>query len=130
MKIYIKYLWIIPALYVSYQFGNKIFEVLLNGTEEFASIISVVPFLNPFSNILAYLIGIFDLAIALLLLIIPSTNSTKKYSKYIFLWVIVWPLIPSSLRYFGGVADFEIVEVSTMILSALVSYWLFKKFNR
>jgi hypothetical protein len=128
MKKIQKYLWMLPALFVAYEFGNKLLEVLAD-SQEFADIISVVKPLAPISNILSYTVGVWDLIIALGLLIIPNLNFTKKYSKYIFLWVIVWPLIPASVRYFGGVADFEIVEVCEIIVVGVVAYLLYRKYN-
>ena len=126
---YLKYLWILPALYVSYEFGNKLFEVLSDPLE-IMDIISVIkPFAN-MSNLLAHLVGYFDLVIAISLILIPSLIYTKKYSEYIFMWVIIWPFIPASFRYFGGVGDFEIVQVLSISISAIVSYLLYVKYNK
>ncbi len=128
MNKIIKYLWMLPALFVSYEFGKKLFEVLQD-SGEFTDIISVIIPNHAFVNFLAYATGFWDLLIAVALLVIPNFSATKKYSSYIFIWVILWPLVPASIRYFGGVADFETIEVSTMILSAIVSFWLYKNFS-
>lgn len=119
----------VPALFVAYEFAEKVTEVLADPSE-FAGIISVIKPLSSISVPLAYLVGFWDLLIGILLLAIPNLDKTKKYSKYIFLWVIFWPLVPSSIRYFGGVADFEIVEVSEMIICALLAYILYCYFNK
>lgn len=124
-----KYLWFIPALYVSYEFGGKIFEVTAD-KQEFINIISTVKPLIPFSSFLAYGIGIFDFAIAVALLTFSFFPVTKKYHKYIFQWTIIWPLVPSSLRYFGGVAPFEVGQVLLMSFSAYVAYVLWSRFNK
>jgi uncharacterized membrane protein len=94
-----KYLWILPALFVACEFADKLLEVL-ESSEEFANIIYVVIPSTSFAKFLAYVVGVWDFLIALALLIIPNLNSTKKYSKYIFLWVIFWPLVPASISYF------------------------------
>lgn len=124
-----KYLWFLPALYVSYEFGGKIFEVLAN-KQEFIDIISTVKSLVPISSFLAYGIGIFDFAIAVALLTFSFFPATRKYHKYIFQWTILWPFVPSSLRYFGGVAPFEIGQVLHISFSAYVAYVLWGRFNK
>jgi hypothetical protein len=120
MQNILKYLWIIPALYVSYFFGGKLFEVLDDATE-FVEIISVIAPLSPVATLLAYAIGVFDFVVALALLIVPNISATKKYTPYMFVWVILWPLVPASLRYFGGVAEFEIVEVAEVMFAGIVA---------
>lgn len=128
MKI-TKYLWYVPAIYVAYMFGNKIIEGLAYNPE-FAQIISVVPFLAPFSTFLTPIVGIFDFLVGLSLLLNPYITKSDKIQKFIFAWVIVWPFVPASLRYFGGVAEFEIVEVLSISISALIAYILWDKFTR
>lgn len=123
-----KYLWLIPALYVSYEFGGKLFEVLAD-SQEFIDIISVIKPLSPIANYLAHFIGYFDFLIAMLLLLIPTFTLTKKYAKYMFTWTTFWVFVPASLRYFGGVSDFEIVQVLSISLASLISYILYKKYN-
>lgn len=124
-----KYLWFLPALYVSYEFGGKLFEVLAD-KQEFVDTISVIKPLAPISTFLAYGIGIFDLVIAISLLTFSFFPATKKYHRYIFEWVIVWPFVPSSLRYFGGVAPFEIKQVLLMSCSAVIAFIVWAKFSK
>ena len=126
MEKFKKYLWMLPALFVSYEFAEKHTEVL-NDPTEFANIISVIQPLKTITIPLAYFVGFWDLIIAILLLVIP--NISKKYSKYIFIWVILWPLIPASIRYFGGVAEFEIIEIIAIISCGVLSFLLYEKFN-
>ena len=123
-----KYLWIIPTLYVSYEFGGKIFEVL-NDNQEFVDIISVIQPLTPIANYLAYGIGAVDFLIALALLTFSLFTVTRKYHPYLFMWAIIWPFVPASLRFFGGVAEFEIVQVFSMSFAAVLALVLYKKFN-
>ena len=73
----LRYIWLIPATYVSYQFGGKLFEVLADNTE-ITDIISVIHPLIPVSKYLAYFIGLFDMFITVLLLIIPLLKYTKN----------------------------------------------------
>ena len=137
MNKYLKYTWYIPALYVSYMFGNKIIEGMAH-SNEFIDIISVIKPLAPFAYTLTPLVGILDLSIGIGLvkyqtiakLIKVPTPTIYKFQKVIFLWTIVWPFIPASLRYFGGVADFEIVEVLSISISALVAYLLWSKYAK
>ncbi len=124
-----KYLWFLPALYVSYEFGSKIFEVIAD-KQEFVDIISVIKPLIPISSSLAYGISVFDFAIAIALLTFSFFSETKKYHKYIFQWTILWPFVPSSLRYFTGVAPFEIGQVLLISFSACVAYVLWNRFNK
>ena len=124
MKKYKKYLWLIPAVYVAYMFGNKVVEGL-QMSDEFQQIISVVPFMVPFAKVLTPLIGIWDLLIGLLLVLNPFTLKNQKLQKGLFMWTMLWPLIPASLRYFGGVAEFEIVEVATIIFCAGFAWYLY-----
>lgn len=128
-KYFKKYLWILPALYVSYEFGSKIFEVVAD-KGEFVDIISAISPLAPFSSFLAYGIGAFDFIIAIALLTFSFFPVTKKYHHYIFIWAILWPFVPSSLRYFSGVAPFEIVQVLSISIAAVVAYILWGKYNR
>ena len=118
---------LLPAFFVAYTFGDKLLEVLYDPSE-FAAIISVVPFLVPVSGLLAYAIGIFDACVAAAVLIVPSLRATKKYAPYVFGWVTVWPFVPSSMRYFGGVAEFEIVEVVLIVVAALAAWWLWQMY--
>ena len=127
MKI-TKYLWYIPALYVAYMFGNKITEGLAH-SQEFINIISVISPLKQFAYSLTPLVGALDLFIGLALLFNPIITKSYKIQKILFVWAMVWPFLPSSLRYFGGVAEFEIVEVLSISISALVSYLLWMKFT-
>lgn len=124
-----KYLWFLPALYVSYEFGSKIFEVLAD-KQEFVDTISTIKPLIPLASFLAYGIGIFDFGIAIALLTFSLFPVTKKYHKYIFEWAIFWPFIPSSLRYFGKVAPFEIVQVLLISFSAYIAYLLWSKYSK
>ena len=123
-----KYIWIIPSLYVAFEFGGKFFEVL-NDKTEIAGIISVIKPLASISESLSYMVGGFDLLIAISLLTFSCFTITKKYHKYIFIWTIFWPFIPASFRYFGGVGDFEIVQVLSISIFALIAYLLYRKYN-
>lgn len=123
-----KYLWYIPALYVAYMFGNKLIEGL-GHSEEFAQIISVIPALKNFAYTLTPLVGIWDFTIAIALLLTPTLCKNRKVQTGIFIWVMVWPFLPASLRYFGGVGDFEIIEVLSISFSGLAAYLLWKKFT-
>ena len=124
-----KYIWILPALYVAYMFGNKIVEGMAH-SQEFMDIISVIPFFKPFAYTLTPLVGILDLCIGLSVLLNPFITKNNKIQTFLFVWVMVWPFLPASLRYFGGVAEFEIVEVLSISISALVSYLLWNRYSK
>lgn len=124
-----KYLWVLPTLFVSYEFGNKLFEVLKDN-QEFMDIISVIHPLAPFSSFLSYGIGIFDFVFALAILGFSLCQKTKKYHPYLFAWAALWPFVPSSLRYFGANMPFEIEEVLLMSASAIIGYILWSKFAK
>ncbi len=124
-----KYIWLIPALYVVYMFGGKIVEGFAH-SDEFIAIISVIPFLKPFAYTLTPFVGLLDFCIGLSLILNPFITKNQKIQTFLFIWVIVWPFVPSSLRYFGGVADFEIVEVLSISLSALVAFLLWNTFTK
>jgi hypothetical protein len=126
MKI-TKYLWYTPALYVAYMFGNKIVEGFSH-SQEFIDIISVITPLQPFAYTLTPMVGILDLFIGLSLLLNPIITKNTKIQTFLFVWAMAWPFVPSSVRYFGGVAEFEIVEVLSISIAALVSYFLWRKF--
>lgn len=123
-----KYLWYIPALYVAYMFGNKIIEGFAH-SEEFIQIISVIPPLKNYAYTLTPLVGLLDFCIGTVLLLNPSITKNPKIQKYIFIWVIVWPFLPSSLRYFADIAPFEIVEVLSISLAGVLAYLLWNKFT-
>jgi hypothetical protein len=128
MNLIKKYIWLLPALYVSYEFGGKLFEVLNDKTE----IVNIISVIKPFSSIavqLAYFVGVFDLLIAISLITFSFFAVTKKYHKFIFIWAMLWPFLPASVRYFSGVGDFEIIQVLSIFISASVSYLLYRKFN-
>lgn len=124
-----KYLWVLPALYVSYEFGSKLFEVIAD-KQEFVDIISTIKVLAPISSLLAYSIGIFDFCIAIALLTCSLSPISKKYHAYIFMWAIIWPFVPSSLRYFTGISPFELVQVLSISIAALVSCVLYTNYNK
>ncbi|MFA6608813.1 MAG: hypothetical protein WCT07_02805 [Candidatus Paceibacterota bacterium] len=128
MQKYKKYLWYIPALYVSYMFGNKILEGLAH-SEEFIAIIGVISPLKPFAYVLSPFVGILDFSIAVLFLVKSFITNNIKIQKYIFIWVILWPFVPASLRYFGGVGEFQIAEVLSISVAGIISYVLWKKFT-
>lgn len=123
-----KYLWYIPALYVAYMFGNKITEGLAH-SQEFIDIINVISPLKPFAYSLTPFVGLLDLFIGLSILLNPFITKNQNIQKFLFVWAILWPFVPSSLRYFGGVAEFEIVEVLSISVSALVAFGLWWKFT-
>ena len=129
MQIIKKYIWYVPALYVAYMFGEKITEGFAH-SDEFIAIISLVPFLKPFAYTLTPFVGLLDFFIGLSLILNPFITKNKKIQIFLFVWVIVWPFIPSSLRYFGGVADFEIVNVLSISISALVAFLLWNTFAK
>lgn len=123
-----KYLWYVPAFYVAYMFGNKIVEGWAH-SEEFIQIISIITPLKNYAYTLTPFVGLLDLFIGLALLLNPLITKNEKLQKYIFIWVIIWPFLPASLRYFGGVDAFEIVEVLSISVSGIISYLLWKKFT-
>lgn len=127
MKI-TKYLWYVPALYVAFMFGNKIVEGFAH-SEEFIQIISLIAPLKPIAYYLTPLVGLLDLFIGLSLLLNPFVTKNEKIQAWLFVWVVFWPFVPASLRYFGGVAEFEIVEVLSISISAILSYLLWQKFT-
>lgn len=127
MKNIRPYLWYAPALYVAYMFGEKLFEGL-SYSDEFQSIISVITPLAPYAHTLTPLVGILDFTVATLLLFGHFFIKNPTFQKSIFVWTMVWPFVPASLRYFGGVAEFEIVNVLSISLAALLAYILWKKF--
>ncbi len=129
MKTIQKYLWLIPGAYVAFMFGGKIVEGL-QYSEEFQAIISVIKPLAPFAHTLTPFVGILDFSIAVLFILSPFIFKSGCKRSFFFFWAMVWPFVPSSLRYFGGVADFEIVEVLSISISAVISYLLWKKFSK
>lgn len=123
-----KYFWTVPALYVAFEFGGKFFEVVSDNTE----ITGIIATIKPIASIaghLSYMMGTFDLLVAISLLTFSCFAITKKYHKYVFIWTILWPFIPASFRYFGGVGDFEVAQVLSISVSALVAYILHRKYN-
>ncbi len=122
-----KYLWLIPSLYVAFEFGGKFFEVL-NDNTEITSIISVIKPLSGIAGYLSYFLTSFDFLVAISLLVFSCFAITKKYHKYIFIWTIIWPFIPASFRYFGGVGDFEVIQVLSISVSAFIAYILYEKY--
>ena len=127
MKI-MKYIWYIPALYVAYMFGEKITEGFAH-SQEFIDIISIISPLKPIAYYLTPFVGILDFCIGISLLLNPFVTKNPKIQTFLFVWAMVWPFVPSSLRYFGGVAEFEIVEVLSISISALISYLLWREFT-
>ena len=125
MKI-TKYVWYIPVLYVAHMFGNKIMEGMAH-SEEFMAIISVISPLKPFAYTLTLLVGLLDLFIGLALFLNPFITKNTSIQKFLFVWAIIWPYVPASLRYFGGVAEFEIVEVLSISISAMIAFGLWWK---
>ncbi len=123
------YLWYVLALYVAYMFGNKLFEGLAH-SQEFMDIISLVPLFKNFAYQLTPLVGVLDFFIAFALLFNPFITKSRKIQTGLFVWTMLWPFIPSSLRYFGGVAEFEIVEVMSISIAALVAYLLWRTFSK
>lgn len=129
MKKITPYLWYIPALYVAYMFGNKITEGW-GHSQEFIDIISVISPLKNYAYSLTPFVGILDLSIGLALLCNPFITKNRSIQTGIFIWAILWPFVPGSLRYFGGVAEFEIIEVLSISISALVAFLLWRKFSQ
>lgn len=123
-----KYIWYIPALYVAFMFGNKIMEGWAH-SEEFVHIISLIPFLKESAYYLAPVMGTFDFCVGVALLLNPIITRNVTVQKFIFIWVILWPFVPSSLRYFGGVGTFGIIEVLSISLSASLAYILWRKYS-
>ncbi len=123
------YLWYIPALYTAYMFGNKIIEGF-QYSEEFQAIIGVVSPLRPYAHALTPFVGILDFFIGFFLIFNMLITKNEKIQKLLFVWAIVWPFIPSSLRYFGNGSPFEIEEVLSISLSALASFALWHSFSR
>jgi hypothetical protein len=122
---FIKYIWYIPALYVAYMFGNKIMEGFAH-SQEFIDIISVITPLQPYAYTLTPLVGILDFSIGVSLLLNPFITKSDRVQTFLFAWAMVWPFVPSSIRYFGHVADFEIVEVLSISIAASVAWGLWK----
>ena len=129
MQIIKKYIWYVPALYVAYMFGIKIIEGFAH-SDEFIAIISVIPFLKHFAYTLTPFVGALDFFIGISLILNPFITKNQNIQKFLFIWTMVWPFVPSSLRYFGGVADFEIVEVLSISISALVSFLFWNAFTK
>jgi hypothetical protein len=126
---YKKYLWLVPALFVSFEFAGKFIEGFAF-SEEFQAIISVIPFLKPIAYYLTPAIGLLDLIIGLALILNPFTLQKAKLQKVLFVWTALWPFLPASLRYFGGVAEFEINAVLATSLCSVLACFLWNKFNK
>ena len=124
-----QYIWYVPALYVAYMFGIKITEGLAH-SQEFIDIISVISPLKPFAYILTPFVGMLDFCIGISLILNPFVTKSNKIQRFLFVWAMIWPFVPSSLRYFGGVADFEIKEVLSISISAGVAYVLWSLYSR
>ena len=124
-----QYIWYVPALYVAYMFGVKITEGLAH-SQEFIDIISVISPLRPFAYILTPFVGMLDFCIGISLILNPFVTKSNKIQRFLFVWAMIWPFVPSSLRYFGGVADFEIKEVLSISISAGVAYVLWSLYSR
>lgn len=124
-----QYIWYVPALYVAYMFGIKITEGLAH-SQEFIDIISVISPLRPFAYILTPFVGMLDFCIGISLILNPFVTKSNKIQRFLFVWAMIWPFVPSSLRYFGGVADFEIKEVLSISISAGVAYVLWSLYSR
>ena len=124
-----QYIWYVPALYVAYMFGIKITEGLAH-SQEFIDIISVISPLRPFAYVLTPFVGMLDFCIGISLILNPFVTKSNKIQRFLFVWAMIWPFVPSSLRYFGGVADFEIKEVLSISISAGVAYVLWSLYSR
>ena len=124
----LRYVWILPALFTASQFAGKIVEILGDGKQEYIDIVSLVGAFASSAGWLVYIIGFFDLLIAIFLLFASTNKITKPYHKYVFFWCMAWPFVPASLRYFGGVAEFEIFNIVAVTGCALVSYVLWIKY--
>lgn len=124
-----QYIWYVPALYVAYMFGIKITEGLAH-SQEFIDIISVISPLRPFAYTLTPFVGMLDFCIGISLILNPFVTKSNKIQRFLFVWAMIWPFVPSSLRYFGGVADFEIKEVLSISISAGVAYVLWSLYSR
>jgi uncharacterized membrane protein len=124
---YKQYFWYIPALYVAFMFCEKIIEGMSHD-EEFIQIISVIPQLQPYAYTLTPLVGIVDCLIGLALLFNPVLTKSKQLQTALFAWVTIWPFIPATLRMYGGVGEFEIVEVLSISMAAVVAYALWREF--
>ena len=109
-------------------FGNKLFEGLAHSAE-FVGIIGVVPFLHDFAYQLAPFVGTLDFCVALTFLLNPYVTKNPVIQKILFVWVAVWPFVPASLRYFGGVGDFEILEVLSITVATALSFFLWVRFS-
>jgi hypothetical protein len=107
-------------------FGGKIVEGFAH-SQEFIDIISLISPLKSIAYYLTPFVGLLDFFIGAALLLNPFVTKNTKIQTFLFMWAILWPFVPSSLRYFGGVADFEIVEVLSISVSALVSYLLWRQ---
>ena len=128
-KKLLPYLWILPELFVASQFAGKIVEILGEGKQEYIDIISVVKPLASSAGWLVYVVGFFDLFIAIFLLTGGVNKITRPYHKYVFLWCALWPFVPASLRYFGGVAEFEIVNILAVSFCSLFAWFLWNKYT-
>lgn len=128
MKHSIRFAWLVPALYVAFAFGSKIIEGF-SMSDEFIAIISVIPFLAPHALLLTPMVGCLDFAVALVLLVNPFTFNNVRVQRYVFAWATLWPFVPSTLRYVGGVAEFEIVEVVALSLCALCAWFLWERYT-
>jgi hypothetical protein len=109
-------------------FGEKITEGLAF-SQEFIDIISVISPLSGIAYYMAPLIGVWDCFIGFALLFNMTITRNARWQSVIFVWCILWPFVPASLRYFSGVAEFEIYNVLSISISALVAYLLWRQWG-
>lgn len=83
-------------------------------SEKFAAIIGVIPGLSGFSTPLLLLVGLADAAVAIALLAYFG-----KYRPLLFLYAILWPIIPNVLKTIGNLHPEWPVVVVIAVLGTL-----------
>lgn len=109
----IKFAMYIPLALLILAYAQHSAEGLL-GSDEYREIISVIGFSAAITSLLALFIGLWDGAIALMLLLRPG--------KWMFLLAGLWPWVPRVLEFMGG-REIEVVDAVVMTSIAALAYY-------
>lgn len=126
MKKIIQIASYIPLIYLVYVYAGHGVEGFFEA-EEFYEVIGVLGLGSAITAILAFLVGVLDTYVGVLLVAKDKVLSQLSWF-YLYLWVGLWPWVPRAMEWYGGL-EMEISDAAIVSVVAVCAYFIHTRYH-